>query len=141
MPDGDLKHLCCIRMSASRIRPLLDRRVADVAAQLAIALHLAAIGPIRRLICRKGAVNRINAKGEKLVEALVERRQAESTRGQQIPIESFQMPHIKNDPVSLGYWSIIQSVRANGAKQFVSSSSGFADMAFLFLARSEEHTS
>src|SRR5207247_1623813 len=63
--------------------------------------------PIFWQITRQAAVDRIDAKSEKLVKFRIERRKPKRFP-EEIPVERFEMANIENNPVALGYWSVVE---------------------------------
>ena len=92
-----------------------------------ILTHVRLHGPIRGLIRRQtAALQRIDAKGEELIEGSIERPHARETRLQKIPIERFQVPKIKYDPVPLRDRSLVQLIRPEHFEELVGLLAGVA---------------
>src|ERR1700704_2984088 len=54
-----------------------------------------------------------------MIECPLKRSQPEGALCQQIPVKRFDMPHVKNNPVSLGDRPVVKSLFANHAEYLV----------------------
>jgi hypothetical protein len=77
---------------------------------LGISIYFFAFRPVRRLVGRQASANGIDSKSKKLIKCGVKGLQAKRSLRQQIPVESFNVPNIKNDAMALGNRPIIQRV-------------------------------
>ena len=100
---GHFQHFRQLRMpvqwASQRARNSLIQLVLQ---SFGIEIHFVALRPIRRLVCRQAAADRIDAKRKKLIEERMKRLQAKGALPEQIPIESFDVSDIKNDAMPLG---------------------------------------
>jgi hypothetical protein len=64
--------------------------------------------PVRRQIGGQPAADRIDAKGKQLVEVGVKTLDSEHPFVEQIPVESLEVPDVKNDAVTLGDGPVVE---------------------------------
>jgi hypothetical protein len=122
--DGHFEHGCQLRMSIGGAAQSMTNNLVQLALQsVIVAIDFVTIGPIRWLIGWQASANRVNAKRKKLIERRMKRLQPKSPLPQQVPIESFHVPDVKNNPMALGDRPIVNRIFANDSKNFVCASS------------------
>ena len=85
----------------------LERAVERFAQSRSVAPYLLDRWPILRLVTWQAAVHRIDTEGEELVEIGVKRRKPERSK-EKIPIESFEMANVENNPVAFGDRAVVE---------------------------------
>src|SRR3989454_699873 len=88
-----------------------------------VLAHISARRPILRLIGRQAAAHRINTEIKQLVELRIKPFGTEQAFSHQIPIESLEMPKIKNNAVTLRNRSLINRIRLYDIEKFIRSTS------------------
>ena len=63
------------------------------------------------------AIHRIDTEGKQLIECRSYRCEVKESSAQQVPIESFEMAHVKNNPVPLRYRPVVIRLRPHGCQQ------------------------
>src|SRR4051794_39076925 len=96
-----------IRWTTQRAR---NRMIQLALQSLGISIYFFVFWPVRWLVGRQASANRIDSKSKKLIECGVKGLQAKRALRQQIPVESFNVPNIKNDAMAFGNRPIIQRV-------------------------------
>src|SRR5277367_4579957 len=76
-------------------------------------------GPIRRLIRRQSASDRIDAERKKTVEFGMEALQAEDVFVEEIPVKGFEVAHIEDDAVTLRNGALVHRIRADDLEEFI----------------------
>src|ERR1700733_1530473 len=75
-----------------------------------VAMNLIKPWPVRCLVVGQSAADRINTEGEQTVQVWLESFQAQAAFAQQIPVEGLEVPDVKNNPVSLGNWTLVKRI-------------------------------
>jgi hypothetical protein len=83
---------------------------------LIVSIDFFPLRPIRWLVGRLSAVNRVNPKRKKLIEQRMKRLQPKRPLPQQVPIESFHVSDVKNNPMPLGDGPVVQRIFAHYAE-------------------------
>jgi len=78
-----------------------------IAHALHIAPDLRQRRPVGRLVARQSAVDRVDPKGEKMIEVGVKTRRIKKSSPKQVPIESLEMTDVEDDPVPLADRAVI----------------------------------
>ena len=73
--------------------------------------------PVRWLVGWQPTIHRIDAESKQLVELCVKWLDAESLSGNQIPVERFQVPQVKDQPMPLRNRAVIEGFGADQRKQ------------------------
>src|SRR6267154_350577 len=125
MFDCHFQHRCQLRMAIRRAPQRANNGLIQLALQLLIVVvNFTAFWPIRRLIRRQSATHWVDPECEKLIESRMKRLQPKRTLRQQIPIEGFHVPNVKNNPMPLGDRPVVNRVFAYYAEQFVGAFAG-----------------
>src|SRR6266849_4645878 len=120
MLDCHFQHGRQLRMTIGRTTQRANNRLIQLTLQsLVIPVDFIALWPVRWLIRRQAATHWIDPECEKLIERRMKRLQPECPLRQQIPIEGFHVPNVKNNPMPLGNWPVVQRVLAYYAEQFI----------------------
>jgi len=128
MLNGYMEHLQQVRMTLFRaLQRMLYGMVEFFAHALIVAPDFLQRGPITRGVDRQSAANRINSESKELIEERVEGAQTERATGKEVPVKSFQVAYIKNDAVSLGDRSVVQSLLANHLEKLIGSRASFEE--------------
>src|SRR6266849_2387493 len=89
--DGDVQQ-CGLR--------LVETAVQGFSNPLVVTTQFLESWPVSWLVRGKAASDRIDAKGEQLVEFRMERLEPQNSLSQEVPIERLQVPKIEDDPMS-----------------------------------------
>jgi hypothetical protein len=84
-----------------------------------IVVHIAQGRPIRGYVGRQASIDRVNAKGEEPVQFGLRTVQSEDAIPEQIPIERFEVPDIKDDAVALWNRPLVEEVATNDVEKRV----------------------
>ena len=76
-----------------------------------VVLDLGRTGPVRGLVAGELAGRRVDAESEEPVELRMERRNVERITRDQVPVEGFDVPQVKDDAMAFGDRPFVEGVR------------------------------
>jgi hypothetical protein len=107
--DGHVQHLHQVRVSFLRpFQRAFHGAVQFLAHAPLVPLHFVAPRPIGRRVRRQSAAYRIDAERKQLIEGWVEGPQTKCAVREQIPVERFNVSHVKNDAVPFRDRPVVQ---------------------------------
>src|ERR1700685_2716880 len=128
MLDRNFDHREQQRMPFRRIgKRSRDRPIQFIAQSLVVRIDLFALRPVRRLIARQSSADWVDSKRKQLIECLVKRLQPERPLRQQIPVERFDVPNVKNDAMPLRDRTVVQRLFTHDLEQVVGALAGFSE--------------
>ncbi len=99
-----------------RVRPLLDCRVECFAQAIVVRFNLGTSWPVAGLIVGQASAYRVDAEGKQPVERGMKPCQTKRALCEEIPVEGFQVAQIKNNPVALGNWPVVNGFGPHNAE-------------------------
>jgi hypothetical protein len=98
---------------------MIDGSIQFTPQPLIVAFHVFSRRPILWPIARQSSSHWIDSKRKKIIKSPLHGRQPKRALRQQIPIECFYVPQIKNDPVPFGNGSVVNGLLAHNPEQLV----------------------